>query len=272
MTKKPGSSSLNPPPEERREGLTLERFAEVMAYRKFFPPHFVEEVLLRCGIRPARWARAAAAWGEALAEAAAEEKPEIVLRFARAFGGTSRKLREWPPRLESLGEPIDPDAPDPEERAPERPSFMLDQPPSRAPQSAGSVWQQYAKPPAAAPVPAPAPAPAPAPTAPPIPARVPAPSHEDLGATRPAFRPPVKPPTMPFQMPPDASTPNVPPAPPAPPPPARTPGLGDTADVSSFVPRKPLPFQGSPPDDDKLAQSMVISPDDLRKGPGRPGR
>lgn len=260
MTKKPGFSSPQAPTEERREGLTLERFAEVMAYRKFFPPHFAEEVLLRYGIRPARWARAAAAWGEALAEAAAVENPEIVLRFARAFGGTSRKLREWPPRLESLGEPIDPDAPDPEERAPERPSFMFDEPPSRAPQSAGSVWQQYAK--------ASAPAPAPAPTAPPLPA----PPHEDLGATRPAFRPRVKPPTMPFQMPTDASTPNVPPAPPAPPPPARAPGLGDTADISSFVPRKPLPFQGPPAEGDKLAQSVIIGPDDLQKGPGRPGR
>ncbi|MDC3956087.1 hypothetical protein KEG38_19650 [Polyangium jinanense] len=260
MTTKPGFSSPQVPPEERREGLTLERFAEVMAYRKFFPPHFAEEVLLRCGIRPARWARAAAAWGEALAEAAAEEKPDIVLRFARAFGGTSRKLREWPPRLESLGEPIDPDAPDPEERAPERPSFMLDEPPSRAPQSAGSVWKQYVKPPAPTPAP------------PPLPARVPAPSHEDLGATRPAFRPQTKLPTMPFQMPPDASAPEMPPASPAPPPPARAPGFGDTADISSFVPRKPLPFQGTPPDGDKLAQSVIIGPDDLPKGPGRPGR
>ncbi|MDC3982882.1 hypothetical protein [Polyangium jinanense] len=264
MTTKPGFASPQAPTEERREGLTLERFAEVMAYRKFFPPHFAEEVLLRCGIRPARWARVAAAWGEALAEAAAEEKPDIVLRFARAFGGTSRKLREWPPRLESLGEPIDPDAPDPEERGPERPSFMLDEPPSRAPQSAGSVWKQYVKPPAPTPAPAPAP--------PPVPARVPAPSHEDLGATRPAFRPQTKLPTMPFQMPPGVSAPEMPPASPAPPPPARAPGFGDTADISSFVPRKPLPFQGTPPDGDKLAQSVIIGPDDLPKGPGRPGR
>ncbi|MDC0748171.1 hypothetical protein [Polyangium mundeleinium] len=186
-----------------------------------------------------------------------------MLRFARAFGSTSRKLREWPPRLESLGEPIDPDAPDPEERAPERPSFMRDEPPSRAPQSAGSVWTQYVKPSA--------PAPAPAPAAPPIPARVPSPFQSDLGATRPAFRPQTRMPTMPFQMPPDAAAPEMPPAPPAPPPPPRAPGLGDTADLSSSVPRKPLPFQGAP-EDDALAQSVIIAPDDPQKGPGRRGR
>ncbi len=222
MTTKPGISSLNLPTDERREGLTLERFAEVMAYRKFFPAHFEEEVLLRLGIRPARWARAAEAWGEALASAAIEEKPEIVLRFARAFGGTSRKLREWPPRLESLGEPIDPDTPDPEERAPERPSFMLDTPPSRAPQSAGSVWTRYVK--------SPSPHAAPTPPAPPAP----------------------------LQAPP-------------PPPPPRTPGLGETADISSFVPRKPLPFQ-EPSGEDKLAQEVFLEPGDLRKGPGWSGR
>jgi len=237
----------------------------VMAYRKFFPPHFGDEVLLRSGIRPARWARAAAAWGEALAAAASEEAPEFVLRFARVFGGTSRKLREWPPRLESLGEPIDPDAPDSEERAPERPSFMLDEPPSRAPQSAGSVWKQYVKttPPPAVPA---SPVPAPAVPAPPLPA----PAPTDLGATRPAFRPRTKQPTMPFQAPPDPAAPEMPP-PPSPPPPARAPGLGDTADISSFVPRKPLPFQGQP-GEDKLAQSVIFDPDDPRKGPGRSGR
>jgi hypothetical protein len=184
-----------------------------MAYRKFFPAHFSEEVLLRLGIRPARWARAAEAWGEALASAVTGENPDLALRFARAFGGTSRKLREWPPRLESLGEPIDRDAPDLDERAPERPSFMRDETPPRAPQSAGSVWAQHAR--GAAPAPAPAP---------------------------------------------------VPPAP-AP----RAPGFGETADISSFVPRKPLPFK-EPSGPDKLAQEVVIEPYAPRKGPGWPGR
>jgi hypothetical protein len=192
MTTKPGFLSPKAPTDERREGLTLERFAEVMAYRKFFPAHFSEEVLLRLGIRPARWARAAQAWGEALASAVTGEDPDLVLRFARAFGGTSRKLREWPPRLESLGEPLDLQTPDPEERARERPSFMPDETPARAPQSAGSVWAQVA--PGFAPAPASAPAPIPPPPAP------------------------------------------------APAPPARTPGVGETADISAFVPRKPLPF------------------------------
>ncbi|HVK63169.1 MAG TPA: hypothetical protein VM694_01775, partial [Polyangium sp.] len=61
------------------------------------------------------------------------------------------------------------------------------------------------------------------------------------------------------------------PAPPAPPPPARAPGFGGTVDLSPPVPRNPLPFQG-PPEDDALGQSMIIAPDDPRKGPGRPGR
>ena len=217
MTTKPGFSSPNAPTDERREGLTLERFAEVMAYRKFFPAHFSEEVLLRLGIRPARWARAAEAWGEALASAATEENPDLVLRFARAFGGTSRKLREWPPRLESLGEPIDRDAPDMDERAPEQPSFMRDETPARAPQNAGSVWAQHAR--GVAPAPAPAP----------------------------------------------------PPIPPPPAPAPRAPGFGETADISSFVPRKPLPFK-EPSGPDKRAQEGVVEPYAPGKGPGWPGR
>jgi hypothetical protein len=117
--------------EERREGLTIERYAEVMAYRRHFPASRRTEVLLRLGIRPNRWAAATKAWGAALAEALLRDEPELTLRFAKTLGATARRLREFPPRLEDLGEPVDPNTQEPSERAApaERPSFMLEEAP-----------------------------------------------------------------------------------------------------------------------------------------------
>ncbi|MBK9259530.1 MAG: hypothetical protein IPM54_06790 [Polyangiaceae bacterium] len=139
---------------ELREGLTVERFAEVMAYRKFFPAWQSDEVLLRLGIRPTRWARAAAAWGEALDWAAKTEDPELFLRFAHAFGAMTRKLHERPTRIESLGEKLDPNVPDPDERP--------------APAPSGSVPTQYARSAVTIPAPPMPPGGAPAPAVPPL--------------------------------------------------------------------------------------------------------
>jgi hypothetical protein len=91
---------------EQREGLTIERYAEVMAYRRHFPAARATEVLLRLGVQPAQWEAATRAWGEAMASALKRDEPDPIARFAQALSVMARRLREFPPRLEALGEPV----------------------------------------------------------------------------------------------------------------------------------------------------------------------
>jgi len=117
-----------------REGFTVERYAEVLAHRRHFHASHRTEVLLRLGVRPSRWAAANKAWSEAFAEALAADEPEIIVRFVQTLGRTTRRLTEYPPRLEQLGEPIDPRTPEPAERSAvvEVPFYLRD-PPAAAP-------------------------------------------------------------------------------------------------------------------------------------------
>lgn len=100
-----------------REGFTVERYAEVLAHRRHFHASHRTEVLLRLGVRPSRWAAVTKAWSAAFAEALAADEPEIIVRFVQTLGRTTRRLSEYPPRLEQLGEPIDPHTPEPAGRA-----------------------------------------------------------------------------------------------------------------------------------------------------------
>ncbi|WP_437715208.1 hypothetical protein WMF45_01555 [Sorangium sp. So ce448] len=119
--------------EPQVEGLTIERYAEVMAYRRHFPAARAIEVLLRLGIQPARWDAATRGWGTAMSGALARDEPEILTRFAKALATQERRLREFPPRIESLGEPvaqqgdIDGARASEGERAAERPSYLRDE-------------------------------------------------------------------------------------------------------------------------------------------------
>ena len=152
--------------EERHQGLTIERYGEVVAYRRHFPPAYATEVLLRLGIQPWQWEAATRAWGAELASALTRDEPETITRFSRAFSTTERRLREFPPRIESLGERVALQAaPLPSshvEAGPALPSYM----------SEGAARAQWQAPPLA-------PAPPPAPAARPVPP----PAPPSLGAT-----------------------------------------------------------------------------------------
>ncbi|WP_437548877.1 hypothetical protein WME97_01470 [Sorangium sp. So ce367] len=132
--------------EPRIEGLTIERYAEVMAYRRHFPAARSTEVLLRLGIQPARWDAATRGWGTAMSSALARDEPEILTRFAKALATQERRLREFPPRIESLGEPVaqqgDIDGARAFEggRAAERPSYLRDEAASAPREAASAPW------------------------------------------------------------------------------------------------------------------------------------
>lgn len=132
--------------EPQIEGLTIERYAEVMAYRRHFPAARATEVLLRLGIQPARWEAATRGWGTAMSSALARDEPEILTRFAKALATQERRLREFPPRIESLGDPvaqqgdIDGARAFEGERAAERPSYLRDEAASAPREAASAPW------------------------------------------------------------------------------------------------------------------------------------
>ncbi|WP_437297363.1 hypothetical protein [Sorangium sp. So ce426] len=132
--------------EPQIEGLTIERYAEVMAYRRHFPAARATEVLLRLGVQPARWDAATRGWGTAMSSALARDEPEILTRFAKALATQERRLREFPPRIESLGEPvaqqgdIDGARAFEGERAAERPSYLRDEAASAPREAASAPW------------------------------------------------------------------------------------------------------------------------------------
>ncbi|MDC0680318.1 hypothetical protein [Sorangium atrum] len=132
--------------EPQIEGLTIERYAEVMAYRRHFPAARAIEVLLRLGVQPARWDAATRGWGTAMSSALARDEPEILTRFAKALATQERRLREFPPRIESLGEPVaqqgDTDGARAfeGERAAERPSYLRDEAASAPREAASAPW------------------------------------------------------------------------------------------------------------------------------------
>ncbi|WP_437976187.1 hypothetical protein WMF11_01575 [Sorangium sp. So ce295] len=132
--------------EPQIEGLTIERYAEVMAYRRHFPAARATEVLLRLGIQPARWDAATRGWGTAMSSALARDEPEMLTRFAKALATQERRLREFPPRIESLGEPvaqqgdIDGARAFEGERAAERPSYLRDEAASAPREAASAPW------------------------------------------------------------------------------------------------------------------------------------
>ncbi|WP_438034617.1 hypothetical protein [Sorangium sp. So ce204] len=132
--------------EPQIEGLTIERYAEVMAYRRHFPAARATEVLLRLGIQPARWHAATRGWGTAMSSALARDEPEILTRFAKALATQERRLREFPPRIESLGEPvaqqgdIDGARAFEGERAAEWPSYLRDEAASAPREAASAPW------------------------------------------------------------------------------------------------------------------------------------
>ncbi|WP_437992182.1 hypothetical protein [Sorangium sp. So ce145] len=132
--------------EPQIEGFTIERYAEVMAYRRHFPAARAAEVLLRLAIQPARWDAATRGWGTAMSSALARDEPEILTRFAKALATQERRLREFPPRIESLGEPvaqqgdIDGARAFEGERAAERPSYLRDGAASAPREAASAPW------------------------------------------------------------------------------------------------------------------------------------
>lgn len=142
--------------EVRIEGLTIERYAEVMAYRRHFPAARAAEVLLRLGIQPARWDAATRAWGTAMSMALTRDEPELLTRFARALAAQERRLREFPPRIESLGEPVAQHVGAEGGRGAERPSYLREEaegaprldlpadPPPAAPHAAPRFLQETA--------------------------------------------------------------------------------------------------------------------------------
>lgn len=234
-----------PAPAETRAGLTIERYGEVLAHRRHFPEARRTEVLLRLGIRPERWAAAQRAWGTAITDELGRDETELLTRFVRALGQTGRRLMEFPPYLEDLGAPIDPNAPDAEELAARmrtslaspgaeselpRPSFAVAQVAASGP----SPWAAHAHP-------------APTPSTPPASASSPsveAPAWmpkgmlglTDVGGTVAA---PVGPsaPALPFE----ATPPSVSSPPQAPLPPPLPPGRPPTRAPGSALPTRMIP-------------------------------
>ena len=90
-------------PGEMREGLTLERYAEVMAHVRHFPQGNGQEVLARLGLDGQRWESAVLAWTDALAVESAMEEATLSTRFGTTFAKTRARLKEERPMLRSLG-------------------------------------------------------------------------------------------------------------------------------------------------------------------------
>ncbi len=90
-------------PGEMREGLTLERYAEVMAHVRHFPRGNGQEVLARLGLNGQRWESAVLAWTDALAVESAMEEETLSTRFGTTFAKTRARLKEERPMLRSLG-------------------------------------------------------------------------------------------------------------------------------------------------------------------------
>lgn len=89
--------------DEEREGLTLERYAEVMAHMRHFPRGNGPEVLARLGLTGQRWESAVLAWTYALAEESAMEEETLSTRFGTTFARMRTRLGEERPKLPSLG-------------------------------------------------------------------------------------------------------------------------------------------------------------------------
>ncbi|WP_437682418.1 hypothetical protein [Sorangium sp. So ce131] len=99
---------------ETRGGLTLERYAEIMAHVRHFPRSRSTEVLRRLGLTEARWEDAVLAWTDALAAESALEEEALSRRFGATFVAAAARLKKEQPALPSLG-------PLPEELAPAPP-------------------------------------------------------------------------------------------------------------------------------------------------------
>ncbi len=242
-------------PGEEREGLTLDRYAEVMANVRHFPRSSGPEVLARLGLTGQRWESAVLAWTAALAEESAMEKEALSIRFGTMFAKTRARLKEEQPTLPSLGllpekkaavaapapvsiETAPPIVPEPVAPQVELPSYMLSpSPPTPAP-----------------PAPAFAPFFAPASLIPQRQAVVPA-RHADLRATADSSDLPVRP-AIPFNLErtPEQALADViarmtaaqgaPPTEGGNPPHAR---LGETVGVAAFPVGRALPFSNNAP-------------------------
>ncbi|AUX42703.1 uncharacterized protein SOCE26_041360 [Sorangium cellulosum] len=88
---------------ETRGGLTLERYAEIMAHVRHFPRARSPEVLERLGLTEARWEDIVLAWTDALAAESALEEEALSRRFGTAFVATAARLKKEQPALPSLG-------------------------------------------------------------------------------------------------------------------------------------------------------------------------
>lgn len=110
---------------EAREGLTMARYAEVMAHLRHFPRDKGAEVIVRLGLSEARWGAAVAAFTAAMAEESAREEEALSRQFGQAFMVTAQRLKRERPELPSLG-PLPGARPD-EATAP------TDRPPAPAP-------------------------------------------------------------------------------------------------------------------------------------------
>jgi hypothetical protein len=88
---------------EEREGLTLERYAEVMAHVRHFPRADRAELFARLDLTGQRWESAIFAWTEALAEESAREEEALSILFGTTFARTRARLKKEQPTLPSLG-------------------------------------------------------------------------------------------------------------------------------------------------------------------------
>lgn len=88
---------------ETREGITLDRYAEVMAHVRHFPRSNAAEVILRLGLTEPQWEAATLAWTDALAEESAREEEALSRRFGAVFVETKARLKRDQPALRSLG-------------------------------------------------------------------------------------------------------------------------------------------------------------------------
>ncbi len=79
------------PPAELREGLNVERFAEVMAHLRHFSARPASDVLATFDLTPERWAAAQEAWLQAFAQDNAPGEP-LSARFEAAFAGALEQL------------------------------------------------------------------------------------------------------------------------------------------------------------------------------------
>ena len=97
---------MNPEEEadlvERHTGASLERCAEAFAAIRQFPAPLRTEILQRFELDQERFASALEGHSGAIAKSLAKEDPTLLMRFARAYGTTDRRIREERPRVKDL--------------------------------------------------------------------------------------------------------------------------------------------------------------------------